>query len=1038
MKNTILLFFLIFALPVYAVDSSKPLSSYIYEFHDTSNGLPQNSASSFAQNSKGFMYISTQEGLVKFDGVTMDIFDTSNLNRLHSDLIRKVVADKNDNVFLATDKGLIQYSAKADVIDDYIRKNSINYSDVYDISITDDSTVIFGVVAGKGIFDLSIGNGDVNFYTPENKKISTKNINSVKAFSAKEVYAATRSGLYSLDITGNFQKIPGSDDSFSAITKDRSGIIWAVGAEGLYKLDKKRIVKHFKLEDGLPFKYLSTVFADSSGTIWFGSSVNGLGKYRNGKFDHILETDKTKFRNILTITEDREKNIWVGTAIDGFIIIKEGCVVDSKLKDHLVLGVTEDIKGNIWCNSLGKGAVKISPKGQETLINETIGLNLYTILGDSKGRVWVSSRNNGIFISENSLNFSSVENYFTSTEPFPLNPSVFFEGSFKSIWTNDRDKKASVYKFSGNKMIRYELPAKNAVVTDIVENSNETVFVSTKQNGIFRFDQVTGKFVKIKTFHSNFFVHNMYFDSKDRLWMSTHNNGIFIYVDGDIIKLGLNIGLFDDNVHSITEDRRNNFWFTTNKGVFTISSQDIERFLSGDSTTVNSKVFNESDGMPSRECNGGVKPSTHITGKGHIWIPTIKGIVKIDPENTGKTVKTAPISFTWLIIDNNHKNRVRIYDTKTIELPPETKNIEVHYSSPSFSNPGNILFDHWVNSEQIVKGTKRRFITLSNLEPGIFKFNVKSYISDKKKTPSKNTITFNIIKPLYLTDHFKYSSVAAGILAVLLLFLMTKRVSRKRQEEMMTTINEKTFELQMMNRELEEAVVKDPLTNLKNRRFMFEFEEANIRSFIESKERTTHLLENRTDSYGKEEILSILMLDIDHFKRINDLYGHTTGDMVLVDIAGILLKSVREKDCVIRWGGEEFLVLLKNIKRDKAADIAEKIRKNIEKFPFRTENGKTIWLTVSIGVAFIPFFDHAPNLLSVDNIISIADLALYSSKNKGRDQTTIVSAGKNIPSSTEQLMGMLASAQYSELNGFYTFKKITSDNYEEFDLEEVQ
>ena len=1038
-KKNILLLLIFLSSSIHAIDSSKPLDSFIYKFYNTSNGLPQNSANSFSQNSKGFMYIATQEGFVKFDGIKMDTFDTTNVSRLNSDLVRKVIVDNNDNIFVATDKGLKYYAVTGELIENFTGPGKINNSDVSDISLSADG-ILYGVINGRGIFRIKICNpGTVHFFTPENGKISTGNINSIKVFRDGQVFAASRYGLFYLK-NNKFVKISGNSDSFSSVARDSNRNIWATGTKGLYRIRQNRIVQHIGKDQGLPFKYLSAIFIDSSDTIWFGSSVNGIGTYRNGKFDSINKAGNTRFRNIMSIYEDNEKNIWIGTAIDGFSIIKEGCIVSSKLKDHLILGITHDTSGNIWANSLGKGAVKLTPDGKEHLINDVIGLDLFTILGDSNNRVWVSSRNRGIFISKDGEHFTYVKNYFSSPDDFPLNSSVFFEDSRKTVWTNDRDKKSTVFKFFGNTMKNYLLPVKNATVSDIVENSSGEILVGTRQNGIFRFDQVTGRFVKIKDiYHSKFFVHNMYFDSKNRLWISTHNNGILVYIDGDIINLKIENGLFDDNIHSIVEDKQHNFWFTTNKGIFTINSKEVKNFLSGDRTKVNPTILNESDGMPSRECNGGVKPSTMVSDNGNIWVPTIQGIVEINPLSAGKINAVAPLSFTWLVIDNDYKNKKRIFNTETINLAPKTKSLEIHYSSPAFSNPDNILFDYSLNSEHVVMGSKRKFASFNNLDPGTYKFMITAYTNNQKySTYAKNELTFNIKTPIYLTENFRYASIALGILIFTLFFMMNKRVVRKREDEMLRTINEKTFELQLINKELQEAVVKDPLTGLKNRRFMYEFEENKILAFIDSKERSTHLLENRQESYRKESVYAILMLDIDYFKRVNDLYGHTTGDMVLVDFSKILKGAVRTDDIVIRWGGEEFLVLLKNIKRDKAMEIAEKIRKSIEKFPFRTENGRTIWITSSVGLTFVPFFDHAPNLVNLDNIISITDLALYNSKNKGRDRCTVVNAGKNIPSSTEQMLGMLASSQYAELNGFYIFERIASDNNEEFDLTEVK
>ena len=1030
------LFFLLFP-SIHAIDSSKDLNSFTYKFYDSSKGLPQNSANSFTQNSKGFMYIATQEGIVKYDGFKMDVFDTTNTHKLPSDLIRKAIVNNKDQLFIATDKGLSFYNNTGDLIENFTGENRINHSDITDISLNNDETILYGVIRGKGVFKVEPGNPEkVYFFTPENKKIPSNNINAVKVFSNGDVYAASRSGIFYLK-DNVFIKIKGSNDSFSSIAKDLIGNVWAAGDNGLYIVSKDKIIKHFGLNDGLPFKHISGVFADSSGTIWFGSSVSGLGTYKDGKFHAIYATGTHRFRNILTIFEDVEKNIWVGTAIDGFCIINDGCVVDSRLKDHPILGITKDTAGNIWANSLGKGIVKLTPNGEEKLINDVIGLDLYTILGDSMGRVWVSSRNRGIYISKDGATFQGIDSYFTTDEKFPVNTSVLFEDRHKTIWSNDRDRESTVFKFFGKNMKIYRLPVKNAAVTDIVENSDGEIIVGTKQNGLFSFDKVTGKFVRIDIYRSRFFIHNMYFDSKDRLWISTHNDGVLIYIDGDIINLRLENGLFDDTIHAIVEDKLRNFWFTTNKGVFSIGSKEMECFLSGDCIKVNPAILNESNGMPSRECNGGVKPSVMITEKGMIWVPTIKGMVKIDPLNSLKIETMAPISFTWLVVDNNQKTRRRIYDTEEVDLPPKTKSVEIHYSSPAFSNPGNILFDYSLNSEQIVKNSKRRFASFSNLDPGSYKLKIKAYINGQKfSRHHSKELVLNIKTPFHLTEEFRFASIAFGFIVLFTFFLMNKRITRKREDEMLRTINEKTFELQLINKELQEAVVKDPLTGLKNRRFMFEFEEDKILAFIDSKERSTHLLENRVDSYRKESVFAILMLDIDHFKRVNDLYGHATGDLVLVDFSKILVESVRTDDVVIRWGGEEFIILLKNIRREKATQVAEKIRKNIENFPFKTEQGKTIWITASLGMAFTPFFDHAPNLMGMDSIISIADLALYNSKNKGRDMCTVVKAGKNIPSSSEQMLGMLASSQYAELNGLYTFERITSDNYEEFDLEE--
>ena len=123
---------------------------------------------------------------------------------------------------------------------------------------------------------------------------------------------------------------------------------------------------------------------------------------------------------------------------------------------------------------------------------------------------------------------------------------------------------------------------------------------------------------------------------------------------------------------------------------------------------------------------------------------------------------------------------------------------------------------------------------------------------------------------------------------------------------------------------------------------------------------------------------SILLIDIDNFKTINDRYGHQAGDGVLIDISRILTSDLRELDVCTRYGGEEFIIVLPHTGEDEAYDIAERIRLKTMTF-----FDSTIHLTISLGLATI-----TPNMVSVVELIKIADEALYASKASGRNRTT--------------------------------------------------
>ncbi len=135
------------------------------------------------------------------------------------------------------------------------------------------------------------------------------------------------------------------------------------------------------------------------------------------------------------------------------------------------------------------------------------------------------------------------------------------------------------------------------------------------------------------------------------------------------------------------------------------------------------------------------------------------------------------------------------------------------------------------------------------------------------------------------------------------------------------------------------------------------------------------------DCKNKKQPLSVLMFDIDHFKLINDTYGHTTGDMVLKKLTFLIQNSIRETDTLVRIGGEEFILLMPGTLRQSAEATAEKIRKKIELNAFE-EKGAQIPVTISIGL--LQYTDE-----SLDLVIEKVDKALYQAKHNGRNQVSV-------------------------------------------------
>jgi len=180
-------------------------------------------------------------------------------------------------------------------------------------------------------------------------------------------------------------------------------------------------------------------------------------------------------------------------------------------------------------------------------------------------------------------------------------------------------------------------------------------------------------------------------------------------------------------------------------------------------------------------------------------------------------------------------------------------------------------------------------------------------------------------------------------------------------------------EINCLHQQLQEQIIRDPLTGLFNRRYLDE----TLQHEIAGARRERHPL-------------SVLMIDLDHFKRINDTYGHVNGDIVLIELSKHLVESVRGSDMVYRYGGEEFMILMKNTTTENALQRAEALRASVEAMEFHVDD-QLLNLTISIGVATYP--THSAEL---QRVIEAADAALYRAKAGGRNQVATVSGSENV------------------------------------------
>lgn len=190
------------------------------------------------------------------------------------------------------------------------------------------------------------------------------------------------------------------------------------------------------------------------------------------------------------------------------------------------------------------------------------------------------------------------------------------------------------------------------------------------------------------------------------------------------------------------------------------------------------------------------------------------------------------------------------------------------------------------------------------------------------------------------------------------------------------------FMYSRMNRKFKDLSLTDQLTGLRNRRFIQNNLDREVDIILKMNSKSAS---NPAHKAQGESVHIFFLVDIDHFKPINDVHGHKAGDQVLKQIRTVLEKVFRKTDYLVRWGGEEFLVITRFSNRQQAAELAERLRQTVESHEFDIGNEKTLKKTCSIGFACYPFLVNRPECLMWEQVIDIADRCMYTAKQSSRN-----------------------------------------------------
>ncbi|HEY6942564.1 diguanylate cyclase [Dokdonella sp.] len=376
--------------------------------------------------------------------------------------------------------------------------------------------------------------------------------------------------------------------------------------------------------------------------------------------------------------------------------------------------------------------------------------------------------------------------------------------------------------------------------------------------------------------------------------------------------------------------------------------------------------FDLADGLPDLEFTR----ASLVDAQGRLWGGTIEGVALYDPAAERPPAAPRPLR----ILSAREEGGGRVLDGDA-DLDEAAGNVAFELSLLAYQRDYRTRYRTQLVGLEAEPGewNDRAHRSYSRLPPGHYEFRAWARAADGVESGPVSR-AFRVHAPWWRRPWAVLLYAAAMILLGLCAGRLRARAFAARAHALEREVAERTRALAEANRRLAHASLTDPLTGLWNRRYFG----------LELPPECERAIRRAARGERSADLIFILA-DVDHFKRINDALGHAAGDAVLVEFARRVRALLRSGDVALRWGGEEFLVVLRDAERERAFASALRVRDAITATPF-TVGAATVPVTCSIGWAAFPFDPCAPRRHSVDQVVTFADAALYRAKCGGRDR----------------------------------------------------
>ena len=758
----------------WAADSTR----YNVRAWQTDEGLPHNSIRAIAQTSEGYLWVGSEAGLAKFDGIRFTMFDELSAPELNSSTINALLVTTNGDLWIGMEGGGLARRANG-IVSHWSKKDGLPGAHVRCLIEAKDGSVWVGTESG--LAQMKAGALTVFNSKPG---VTDVPVHAVCEDARGILRAATPNGMWSLDVEGRF-----SDENFGigsiryglrTVYPDRAGNLWFGGSGGLRYVnlaEERPVVRSTKLLQQI----ISTVREDQSGQRWVGT-VRGVVRMRGDEVIGWPLNDVATGDLVHAVFEDREGNIWLGCR-DGLYRLTPSRFTNISVRQGLpandAMSVCQDASGEICVANFVAGLSKVNAEGVVTVIRSTNGLSDDAVLSlhpARDGGLWVGmdyGRGLNKLDQRNRNTLSPLGNLIAA----PIR--VIHEARDGAVWIGT-GKGLNVLR--GEQLATYTITNGLAGdnITALCEDRNAHIWVGTV-GGISRW---SGKGFSNYTERQglpNNLISSLHEDREGDMWVGTRGGGLSRLKAGRFNTYSTKDGLFSDDIFEVVGDDADYLWMSCRRGLFRVSRKQFDEFDAGKIPRISCTVFGREDGLATVQFNGVAKPAGFKSTDGRIWFPTIRGVVAVDPQVKANElpphVQIEEVTSDRKSLATGQADYAR---HGVLEIPPGSGGVEIHYTALSLQAPEKNRFKYKLEGVDLdwVDAGDRRIAYYNNVLPGRYRFRVIACNNDGVWNESGAQLDMHIQPHYWQTNWFRAVIIALPI--VLAAAFYRARVARLR------------------------------------------------------------------------------------------------------------------------------------------------------------------------------------------------------------------------------------------------------------------